>query len=54
MSLLEYKNKFKIENPKANRAIEEPKFFRWTTKNFYRTSYNDMKSPVRILMFKYI
>ena len=46
MSLLEYKNKFSIENPKKNTEIFENNFFRWTSGNFYRTSYNDMGSRV--------
>lgn len=47
MALLEYRNKFKIENHKKGTQIEEPQLFRWSNKNFYRTSYNDMRSPVR-------
>lgn len=43
MSLLEYKNKFSIDNPKRGKNIKEHNFFKWTAKNFYRTSYNDMR-----------
>lgn len=46
MSLLEYRNKFAIDNPKRGKPIPEKHFFRWSNKNFYRTSYNDMRSPV--------
>lgn len=48
MSLLEYKNKFDIKNPKVGKTFTEEQFFRWTNSNFYRTSYNDMRerSPV--------
>lgn len=46
MSLLEYKNKFTIANPKKNSDIIESNFFGWTSSNFYRTSYNDMGSRV--------
>ena len=42
MSLLDYKNKFNIENPKKTHNIIETNFFNWTSGNFYRTSYNDM------------
>jgi len=46
MSLLDFKNKFQIENPKKSQDIFENNFFRWTSGNFYRTSYNDMGSKV--------
>lgn len=46
MSLLEFKNKFSIENPKKAANIPESGFFKWTNQNFYRTSYNDMTVPV--------
>lgn len=46
MALLEYKNKFTIDNPKRANPIGEQQFFRWTNKNFYRTSYNDMRVKV--------
>lgn len=46
MSLLEYKNKFSIENPNRGATVSEDTFFRWSNKNFYRTSYNDMRTPV--------
>jgi len=48
MSLLDFKNKFNIENPKKTSDIFENNFFRWTSGNFYRTSYNDMGSKVLI------
>ena len=49
MSLLEFKNKFSIDNPKRDKSVEEQRFFRWSNKNFYRTSYHDMRStePVK-------
>lgn len=31
--------------------IVEDQFFRWTSGNFYRTSYNDMGSKVFIIIF---
>lgn len=46
MSLLEYKNKFTIDNPRKASPIGEQQFFRWTNKNFYRTSYHDMGTKV--------
>lgn len=51
MALLEYKNKFTIDNPKKANPIGEQQFFRWTNKNFYRTSYNDMRVKVDILYY---
>ena len=48
MALLEYKNKFSIDNPNRGSTVSEGTFFRWTNQNFYRTSYNDMKSPVSL------
>lgn len=45
MALLEHKNKFSIDNHKRGKAIPEQKFFKWSNANFYRTSYNDMRSP---------
>jgi hypothetical protein len=48
MSLLEFKNKFNVDNPKRGKVVDEQRFFRWTNKNFYRTSYSDMKSPVSL------
>ena len=47
MSMLEYRNKFNVDNPKRSTAFSEDQFFRWTAGNFYRTSYNDMRSKVR-------
>eukprot|EP00347_Sterkiella_histriomuscorum_P018138 403346645 len=44
MNLLEFKNKYNIENPKKTSDIVENNFFGWTSGNFYRTSYNDMGS----------
>ena len=58
MSLLEYKNKFNINNSKRARSIgkvdpgtvpiEKGIFVKnkWSNSNFYRTSYNDMRSKV--------
>lgn len=54
MALLEHKNKFQIENPKRGNSIAEPDFFRWSNKNFYRTSYNDMRSPVSARDFLFV
>ena len=48
MNLLEFKNKYNIENPKKTSDIVESNFFGWTSGNFYRTSYNDMGSRVSI------
>jgi hypothetical protein len=44
--MLEFKNKYSIENHKKSTQVEEQRFFRWTNKNFYRTAYNDMRSTV--------
>lgn len=46
MSLLDFKNKFSVDNPKRGHTVAESRFFRWSNNNFYRTSYNDMRSPV--------
>ena len=54
MSLLEFKNKFKVDNPKRGSSVSENKFFNWTNKNFYRTSYNDMRSNVSVNSCLYI
>ena len=43
---VEQRTKFSAHNHKANKAINENTFFSWTSKNFYRTSYNDMSSRV--------
>lgn len=48
MALLESKAKFLPINPKKGIAIKEPELFRWSNRNFYRTSYSDMKSPVSL------
>lgn len=44
----ETKNKFNNENRRAD-SIAEPTFFAWTSKNMYRTSYNDMHNRVSII-----
>ena len=45
--MLEYKNKFSIQNPFRKKSLSEAQFFKWRNTNMYRTSYNDMrdKSP---------
>jgi hypothetical protein len=53
MALLEHKYKFSVDNPKRGKFVDEQKFFRWTNKNFYRTSYNDMRSPVSVKIAKF-
>ena len=42
----ETKNKFEFSNFRQNKAIDEGKFFQWTSGNMYRTSYNDMSKKV--------
>jgi hypothetical protein len=42
----ETKNKFQFSNFKKNDSIAEPEFFKWTSGNMYRTSYNDMANRV--------
>jgi hypothetical protein len=43
----ETKNKFNNSNRRSD-SIAEPTFFAWTSKNMYRTSYNDMSKRVSI------
>ena len=54
MALLEHKYKFKIDNPKRGKHLNEERLFRWSNKNFYRTSYNDMRSQVILKVFHYL
>ena len=42
----ETKTKFAFSNYKAPETIKEPEFFKWTSGNMYRTSYNDMANRV--------
>ena len=44
----ETKNKFNNSNCRTE-SIVEPTFFEWTSKNMYRTSYNDMSKRVSII-----
>jgi hypothetical protein len=44
----ETKNKFSHDNHRKD-SIAEPTFFAWTSKNMYRTSYNDMSKRVSII-----
>jgi len=45
---MESNTKFDVANPKARQIFTEDAFFKWSSKNFYRTSTNDMttKTPV--------
>ena len=45
--LLESKSKFSILSPTRDASIEHDKFYNWSTKNMYRTSYNDMAIKVK-------
>ena len=47
--MLEFRNKYKIENPKRGKSVTENKFFNWTNKNLYRTSYNDMRTTEPVM-----
>lgn len=49
---LESNTKFNINNPKSGRRFTEDQFFQWSSNNFYRTSYNDMRSRVSQLCHK--
>lgn len=51
MSLIDFKNKFNIDNHKRGNTVQENRFFRWSNNNFYRTSYNDMVSPVSFIIY---
>jgi hypothetical protein len=46
MALINQKNKFETKTHKKS-LFTESDFFKWTSNNFYRTSYYDMKSKVR-------
>ena len=48
----ETKNKFNNSNRRSD-SIAEPTFFAWTSKNMYRTSYNDMSKRVSITKIFY-
>ena len=43
---LESNTKFSFNNHKATNKFGEEEFFKWSSKNFYRTSYNDMAAKV--------
>ena len=43
---LESNTKFSFNNHRATHQYGEDTFTRWTNKNFYRTSYNDMAVKV--------
>ena len=40
------KTKFDFSNHKKAQSIGESNFFKWTSGNMYRTSYNDMSNKV--------
>lgn len=42
----ETKTKFQFSNFRGSKNINEPEFFKWTSNNMYRTSYNDMAKKV--------
>lgn len=46
--LLESKSKFDIHSPNRDRPFSPDQFLLWSDRNMYRTSYNDMKSPVSL------
>lgn len=46
MALIEQKNKFGNHATHKKQLFSENDFFKWTSNNFYRTSYCDMKSKV--------
>jgi len=43
---MESNTKFDVANPKARQIFTEDAFFKWSSKNFYRTSTNDMTTKV--------
>ena len=45
---LEFKNKYDIKNSQREKIFTEQDFFRWSSNNFYRTSYNDMGRKVKL------
>ena len=46
MSMIEQNTKFSFANPRKTKQFKEQEFFAWTSNNFYRTSYNDMREKV--------
>lgn len=45
---MESNTKFDVVNPKARQIFTEDAFFKWSSKNFYRTSTNDMSSKTPV------
>ena len=44
--MIEQNTKFSFANPRQTKQFKEQEFFAWTSNNFYRTSYNDMRDKV--------